>query len=203
MDPFAALSQELSRLPGMGRRSAERAALALVRRGASAIDPLCAALTAARDEMTTCVKCGALTTKSQNPCRLCLDPQRDHALLLVVEDAGDVLSIERSGAYRGTYHTLGGRISPMSGIGPGELALESLRARLDEGGVRETILALPTDVEGDATASFLAELIGRAHPEIRVTRLAFGLPADSAVRYSDPLTLRRAIAGRVSGAQGG
>ncbi|MBR1837758.1 MAG: recombination protein RecR [Kiritimatiellae bacterium] len=199
MDPFAALAQELARLPGMGRRSAERAALALVRRGAAGMDALSAAIAAARDGIVSCSTCGAITTRDRNPCRMCTDPMRDGSVLLVVEDQGDVLSIERSGAYRGLYHVLGGRVSPMAGTGPADLAVDALRRRLSGGAVRETILALPTDVEGDATASWLAEIVSRSFPDVRVTRLAFGLPADSAVRYSDPLTLRRAIAGRVAG----
>jgi recombination protein RecR len=199
MDPLADLTQQLARLPGLGRRSAERVALWLARRGAGAINPLAAALASVRDETVVCSRCGAITTKTLDPCRMCSDPGRDRTMLLVVEDPGDVLSIERSGAYRGLYHVLGGRVSAMDGVGPADLAVEALRRRLADGAVSEVVLALPTDVEGDATASFLAEWIGRTRAGLRVTRLAFGLPADSAVRYSDPLTLRRAIAGRVPG----
>lgn len=195
-DPFATLVQELARLPGLGRRSAERAALSLVARGAAAINPLAEALVAARDGVAACTRCGAITPRGADPCRLCTDPARDDAQLLVVEDPGDILAIERSGAYRGRYHSLHGRISPMSGTGPADLTLGALLARLAEGNVREVVLALPTDVEGDATASWLAETVARRAPAVRVTRLAYGLPADSGVRYSDPLTLRRAIAGR-------
>ena len=195
-DPFATLVQELARLPGLGRRSAERAALSLVARGAAAINPLAEALVAARDGVAACTRCGAITPRGADPCRLCTDPARDDAQLLVVEDPGDILAIERSGAYRGRYHSLHGRISPMSGTGPADLTLGALLARLAEGSVREVVLALPTDVEGDATASWLAETVARRAPSVRVTRLAYGLPADSGVRYSDPLTLRRAIAGR-------
>ena len=197
-DPFATLVQELSRLPGLGRRSAERAALALVAKGAAAITPLADALVAARDGVAACTRCGANTPRGTDPCRLCTDPARDGAQLLVVEDPGDILAIERSGAYRGRYHSLHGRVSPQSGTGPADLTLGALRARLAAGEVREVILALPTDVEGDATASWLGETILRTFPGVRVTRLAFGLPADSGVRYSDPLTLRRAIAGRTA-----
>lgn len=196
-DPFERLVQELGRLPGLGRRSAERMALALVGRGESALTPLAEALVAARDGVTACSRCGSVTPRGADPCRLCTDPARDGAQLLVVEEPGDVLAIERSGAYRGRYHTLRGLLSPQRGIGPSDLALDALRARLRGGEVREAILALPTDVEGDAMASYLGEMIAKSFPAVRVTRLAFGLPADSGVRYSDPLTLRRAIAGRM------
>jgi len=196
-DPFERLVQELGRLPGLGRRSAERMALALVARGPGAITPLAEALVAARDGVVSCSRCGAVTPRGANPCRLCTDPARDQAQLLVVEEPGDILSIERSGAYRGQYHSLRGLLSPARGTGPADLALEPLRARLRGGAIREVILALPTDVEGDAMASWLGEMIAKNFPAVRATRLAFGLPADSGVRYSDPLTLRRAIAGRV------
>ena len=196
-DPFERLVQELGRLPGLGRRSAERMALALVGRGPSAITPLAEALVAARDGVTACTRCGAVTPRGADPCRLCTDPARDGAQLLVVEEPGDILSVERSGAYRGRYHALRGLLSPQRGTVPADLTLDALRARLRTGEVRETILALPTDVEGDAMASYLGEMIMKSFPEVRVTRLAFGLPADSGVRYSDPLTLRRAIAGRM------
>ena len=195
-DPFADLAQELARLPGFGRRSAERAALALVGRGASAITPLVEALVAARDGLDSCRRCGAVMPRGGDLCRICSDPGRDAGLVLVVEDPGDIMAIERSGAYNGLYHALGGRISPAAGVGPKDLAVARLRARLDEGGVREVILALGTDVEGDATAAWLREKLAPAG--VAVTRLAFGLPADSGVRYADPLTLRRAIAGRTA-----
>ncbi len=194
--PFETLVQELAKLPGVGRRSAERAALALVRRGAPALAPLEDALAAVRTGVALCARCGAVTVAAENPCRLCTDPGRDRARLLVVEDAGDILAIERSGAYDGLYHALGGRISPAAGTGPKDLAVARLEARLAEGGVREVILALGTDVEGDATAAWLRERLAPAG--VSVTRLAYGLPADSGVRYADPLTLRRAIAGRTA-----
>ena len=194
--PFETLVQELAKLPGVGRRSAERAALALVRKGAPAMAALEDALAAARTGLALCTRCGAVTAASENPCRLCTDPARDRARLLVVEEAGDVLAIERSGAYNGLYHALGGRISPAAGVGPKDLAVARLEARLADGSVREVILALGTDVEGDATAAWLREKLAPAG--VAVTRLAFGLPADSGVRYADPLTLRRAIAGRTA-----
>lgn len=192
--PFETLVQELAKLPGVGRRSAERAALSLVRKGAPALAALEDALAAARTGVALCASCGAVTTASENPCRLCTDPARDRSRLLVVEEPGDILAIERSGAWTGLYHALGGRVSPAAGTGPKDLAVARLEARLAGGGVREIVLALGTDVEGDATAAWLRETLVPAG--VSVTRLAYGLPADSGVRYADPLTLRRAIAGR-------
>lgn len=194
--PFEQLAQELSRLPGMGRRSAERAALFLAARGAPAVNPLVEALLAVRDRLVPCAVCGALTTREENPCGYCSDKTRDTARILVVETAGDILPLERSGAYHGLYHCLNGRISPMQGTGPRDTTLDALEARIADGHVEEVILAMPTDVEGDATASFLKERLTALG--VRITRLAYGLPADSGVRYSDPLTLRRALTGRQS-----
>lgn len=195
-DPFSDLAQELARLPGFGRRSAERAALALVGRGASAITPLVEALVAARDGLDSCRRCGAVMPRGGDLCRICSDPGRDAGLVLVVEDPGDIMAIERSGAFRGQYHALRALISPQAGTSPADTAIPALESRAASGTVREIVLALPTDVEGDANAAYIRERIRKAAPAVRVTRLAWGLPADSAVRYSDPLTLRRAIAGR-------
>lgn len=192
--PFESLVQELAKLPGVGRRSAERAALALVRKGAPALAALEDALAAVRTGVALCSRCGSVTSAAENPCPFCTDPARDRSRLLVVEEAGDVLAIERSGAWNGLYHALGGRISPAAGTGPKDLAVARLEARLAGGEVREVVLALGTDVEGDATAAWLREKL--APSGVAVTRPAYGLPADSGVRYSDPLTLRRAIAGR-------
>ncbi len=193
-DPFNALVRELSLLPGVGRRSAERAALSLARKGDGAITPLVEALLSVRDGVVVCSRCGALTVKTENPCRICTDVTRDASQLLVVEGAGDILALEQSGAYRGLYHSIGGRLSPASGTGEKDLAFKELAARVVDERIGEVILALGTDVEGDATAAYILELL--APTGVKVTRLAFGLPADSGVRYSDPLTLRRAFAGR-------
>ena len=136
-DPFERLVQELGRLPGLGRRSAERMALALVARGAGAITPLAEALVAARDGVSSCTRCGAVTPRGADPCRLCTDPARDGAQLLVVEEPGDVLAVERSGAYRGRYHVLRGLLSPQRGTGPSDLSLDALRAKIEAG--RQTL----------------------------------------------------------------
>jgi recombination protein RecR len=189
------LIRALSRLPGLGRRSAERAALALVRRPDPLLDDLVRTLQEARQAVRCCDVCGAFTTTDANPCDLCTNANRDDALLCVVEEPSDILAMERSGGFRGRYHALMGKLSPARQTGPAELRLQALAARVAEGRVREVLLALSTDMEGDATAGFIAEML---RPRgVRVTRLAFGLPADSGVGYSDALTLKRAIGGRL------
>ena len=192
--PFDNLTQELARLPGIGRRSAERVALALVRKGDARIIPLIRALQSLHDTVCVCRLCGSITIHDENPCRLCSDPHRNTSVLCVVEESGDILSLERSGAFKGVYHTLHGRISPMSGSGPNDIRLAELEQRISTGGFTEVILAIGTDVEGDATAAYLAERL--ANFNVTLTRLALGLPADSGIGYSDPITLKRAIDGR-------
>ncbi|MDI6773915.1 MAG: recombination mediator RecR [Verrucomicrobiota bacterium] len=194
MTAFERLLSALSRLPGIGRRSAERIAVRLARDRDGIMKELVEALEAARNSLCGCGLCGSVTPLDRNPCRLCSDPGRDSDALCVVEEPDDIALIERSGAFRGRYHALMGRISPMKGEGPADLRLRTLAQRLDREGFKEVILALSTDVEGDTTASFIMELL-KGRP-IRVTRLAFGLPAGSGIKYSDPLTLAKAIQGR-------
>jgi recombination protein RecR len=194
MTAFERLLSAVGRLPGVGRRSAERIALRLVRDRDGLLSDLIAALVAAKEGLCGCSLCGSVTAVDRNPCRLCSDPSRDAGMLCVVEEPDDITLIERSGVFHGRYHALLGKISPMKGEGPGDLRLKSLVSRIEKEGCKEVLLALSTDVEGDTTAGFIQELLkGR---EIRVTRLAFGLPAGSGVRYSDPVTLGKAIQGR-------
>ena len=189
------LIRALSKLPGLGRRSAERAALALLRTPEKLSDPLVEALQAARREVCCCPVCGGYTSSDRVPCALCTDATRSDALLCVVEEPSDIVQLERTGAFRGRYHSLQGKLSPAKRTGPADLRLNSLKSRIAEGKIHEVLLALSTDMEGDATASYLCEMLKPTG--VRVTRLAFGLPADSGVGYSDPLTLKRAIAGRM------
>ncbi len=193
--PLVELEKCLSNLPGLGRRSAQRAALQLLREKERLLKPLVAALTAASSQMTCCSRCGAFTSVGRDPCDLCLDETRTGTLLCVVEEPSDILSLEASGVFRGRYHALFGKLSPARRMGPDRLRLSSLKSRIVGEGVTEVMLALSTDMDGDATASYIQELL-RDVP-VKVTRLAFGLPADSGVAYSDPLTLRRAIRGRL------
>ena len=192
--PIAELEQCLARLPGFGRRSASRAALALVREPARLLQPLVAALNAAERGVKCCSECGAFTTVDRDPCAFCTDPLRDRSVICVVEEPSDIVTIEASGAFSGRYHSLGGKLSPVHRCGPEKLRLAELVERVRAGGVSEVLLALSTDMDGDATAGYVSELLRPTG--VKVTRLAFGLPADSGIAYSDPLTLKRAIRGR-------
>ena len=194
--PVAELERCLAKLPGFGRRSASRAALALVREPGRLAEPLIAALRSARDGVRCCSRCGAFTTSDCDPCGTCTDESRDGTMMCVVEDPADIVQIEASGAFRGRYHTLGGKLSPARRMGPEKLRISELLLRVKSDGVREVLLALSTDMDGDATAGYIAEAL--KDTGVRVTRLAFGLPADSGIAYSDPLTLRRAIIGRIA-----
>lgn len=194
--PVDNLIRALAKLPGLGKRSAERAALALLRKPELLLDTLVSALQEARASVCCCSACGGFTSIGQNPCKLCTDVTRDDALLCVVEEPSDIFSIERSGGFNGRYHALMGKLSPSRQTGPSELRLRALAERVARGDVKEVLLALSTDMEGDTTAGYIGELLKPLGA--RVTRLAFGLPADSGVGYSDPLTLKRAINGRIA-----
>lgn len=186
------LQQELGRLPGIGPRSAERLALHLVQVEPDQVRELAEALLIARERIQICDRCGALT--ELQPCRLCEDPHRESALLCIVERPVDVLLLEKSGAFRGRYHVLGGVLSPLNGVGPEDLRLESLEARLAAESFREIVIALGTSVEGDATSHYLAQRL--APRGVRVTRIAHGLPAGSGLEFADEVTLHRALEGR-------
>lgn len=194
LSPIAELEKCLSKLPGFGRRSAQRAALALVREKERILKPLVLALESAANEVTTCAQCGAFTMLGKNPCEYCTDLTRDAQVLCVVEEPADIISLDASGAFRGKYHVLGGKLSPARHMGPDKLRFAELKDRVVREGIGEVLLAVSTDMDGDATAGYIAELLRGSGA--KVTRLAFGLPADSGIAYSDPLTLRRAIRGR-------
>ena len=193
----AALELErcLSKLPGFGRKSSMRAALALLREPDKLLKPLVAALEAAERDVKLCSTCGAFTVNSEDPCRNCTDAQRAIGVLCVVEEPQDIVQIESTGAFKGRYHSLGGKLSPMHRVGPENIRIKELLLRIPSEGIKEVVLALSTDMDGDATASYIAQSLRSA--DVKVTRLAFGLPADSGVAYSDPLTLKRALQGRL------
>ena len=196
LGPVQELEKCLARLPGFGRRSAARAALALVREPGRLLEPLEAALRDAQANVRCCSKCGAFTIVGRDPCDFCTDATRDANILCVVEEAADIVPIEASGAFRGRYHALGGKLSPARRMGPEKLRFGELVERVKAENVSEVLLAVSTDMEGDATAGYVAELLRETG--VKLTRLAFGLPADSGIAYSDALTLRRAINNRIS-----
>lgn len=190
--PIAALAAALHQLPGIGPRTAERLALHLAQSTQAAVQTLADAILQARQRVALCLTCGSLT--ELQPCPLCTDPRRDPALLCVVERPLDVLALEKSGAFRGRYHVLGGRIAPLDGVGPEDLRFQELERRLDSEPIREVIVALGADVEGEATSFYLARrLAGRP---LAVTRIAQGLPAGGGLEFADDLTLSRALEGR-------
>lgn len=186
------LISALNQLPGVGPRSAERIALHLVQTDSAAVRQLADAMLAARERVQFCTSCGALTEAS--PCPICADTRRDGALICLVERAVDILSVEKSGTYRGRFHVLGGRISPLDGVEPEDLRIAELEKRLNHEPIKEIVIALGTDVEGDATSFYLAKRLAR--PGLRISRIAYGLPAGSGLEFADELTLSRALEGR-------
>ncbi len=191
-DPINALISALSKLPGVGPRSAERIALHIVQADAPGVKQLADAILHARERIQFCTTCGALTEKS--PCPICADARRDGSLICVVERAVDILSIEKSGTFRGKFHVLGGKISPLDGVEPEDLRIAELEKRLSAEPIKEVVIALGTDVEGDATGFYLAKRLARKR--LKISRIAYGLPAGSRLEYADELTLSRALEGR-------
>ena len=191
-DSIVSLIAALNKLPGIGPRSAERMALHLVQADSSAVKHLAETILHAREKIEFCEICGALTEKS--PCSICDDPRRDASLVCVVERAVDILSIEKPATFRGKFHVLGGKISPLDGVAPEDLRIAELEKRLAHEPVSEIVLALGTDVEGDATSAYLAKRLAR--PGLKISRIAHGLPAGTGLEFADELTLSRALEGR-------
>jgi len=188
------LTGELARLPGIGRKTAQRLTYFLLKRPPEEIKRLARVLDTVAERVHACSTCGNLT--EEDPCALCANPRRDRAIVCVVEEASDIGAIERTGEYRGLYHVLGGRLSPLEGIGPDELNIKSLleRIREDGAGIKEVIVATNPSVEGEATALYLQRLIQPLG--IRVTRLARGLPVGGDLEYADGVTIAQALSGR-------
>ncbi len=189
-DPLSRLVDELSRLPGIGPKTASRLAYHLLKMSRQDAAELAGAIVAVKDELFECSRCNSIT--AIDPCRYCTDPQRDDGLLCVVEEPFNIRPIERTGEYRGRYHVLGGALSPQRGIGPEQLAVAGLMTRLD--GVAEVILATNPDVEGEATALYLARQLKERG--VTVSRLAFGMPVGGDIEYTDEVTLARSLSGR-------
>ena len=189
-DPLARLVGELSRLPGIGTKTATRLAHHLLKVPVADCRALADAIIEVTEKLFYCSVCNAIT--DVEPCRICTDPQRDQSLLCVVEEPFNIAPVERTGEFRGRYHVLMGVLSPQHGVGPEQLRLAGLLERLD--GVREVILATNPSVEGEATALYLARLL--KPKEVKVTRLAFGMPVGGDIEYTDEVTLARSLAGR-------
>lgn len=192
MSAIEELITELARLPGIGRKTAQRLTFHLLQQPPDQASRLAAALVAVGERVRPCETCGNLT--EEQPCTICRDPRRDAGLLCVVEEASTVAVVDRSTDFRGRYHVLGGRLSPLDGIGPESLRLEPLLARVREGGVREVILATNPSMEGEVTATYIQQLLqGQG---VRVTRLARGLPMGGDLEYVDGVTLAHALVAR-------
>ena len=186
------LIDELGRLPGVGPKSAQRIAFHILSADAEDVHRLADALVQVKAKVKFCTVCGNVA--EEDLCRVCRDPRRAENVICVVEEAKDVVAIERTREFRGRYHVLGGAINPMENKGPNDLRIRELLTRLADGKVQEIILAMDPNVEGEATATFLARLLGPM--EIRVTRLASGLPVGGDLEYADEVTLGRAFEGR-------
>lgn len=191
-EPIARLISELGKLPGIGPRSAERIALFLVQSEKASVRQIADALVTAREKIQLCSICGALT--EANPCSICTDARRDTSLICLVERPTDIFSIEKSGTFRGKYHVLGGKISPLNGVEPEDLRISELETRFSKEPIKEVIIALSSDVEGDATSFYLARRF--AQKSVKVSRIAQGLPAGSGLEFADDITLSRALEGR-------
>lgn len=186
------LIDELGRLPGVGPKSAQRIAFHLLQADPADVKRLVDALTEVKAKVRFCVTCGNVSEEDQ--CRICRDARRDRTVICVVEESKDVVAIEKTREFRGTYHVLGGAISPIEGIGPDDLRIRELMTRLADGAVTEVILATDPNLEGEATATYLARLLQPMG--LKVTRLASGLPVGGDLEYADEVTLGRAFEGR-------
>lgn len=193
MSVIEELIGELSKLPGIGRKTASRLTYFLLKQPPADISRLADALQTLAERVAPCSACGNLT--EQDPCAICADPRRDTAVICVVEEASDIGAIERSGEYRGLYHVLGGCLSPLEGVGPDDLRIETLRSRLDNGtAVREVIVATNPSMEGEVTATYVRSVVEPCG--VRVTRIALGLPVGGDLEYADGVTIAQALAAR-------
>jgi recombination protein RecR len=185
------LVAQLTKLPGVGQRTAQRLAFHLLQRPKAEALALAEAIEDVKERVRFCDECGNLTEAAR--CSICLDARRDHSLICVVEHPADLVSVERTAEYRGLYHVLGGSLSPLDGVEPEHLRIDELLRRVDANGVVEVVLATNPNMTGEATAAFLAD---RLRGKVRVTRLASGLPVGGDLEYADEVTLGRALAGR-------
>jgi recombination protein RecR len=190
--PVARLIEEFHKLPGIGPKSAQRLTYHLLRAPAEEARALAQAILEVKEKIVLCSVCQNIT--DSDPCAICSNSERDHGAICVVEEPLDILALERAGAYKGLYHVLHGVISPMDGVGPEDLKVQELLSRLRSGDVREVIMATNPNLEGEATAMYIARLISPLG--VKVTRLARGLPVGADLEYADNVTLARALEGR-------
>ena len=191
---FEKLQQQLKQLPGLGYRSSERIALHLLVEKPERLPALVSALEEAARTVRRCARCGNIAEGEL--CAICADERRDQAVVCVVEQVPDLVAFERSGAFRGVYHVLHGKLSPLHGVGPDDLNFAALFVRVETGGVGELILALSNDVEGEATCHYLTEQLAAKGRDVKVTRIGFGLPSGGGVLYADSVTLKSALEAR-------
>lgn len=191
-EPLTRLIDELQHLPGIGRKGAQRIAFHILRTPRDEAERLCAAIQDVKDRVTYCSVCNYVT--DVDPCAFCTSPDRDRRLICVVEDAQNVIAIEKTRDFKGLYHVLMGALSPLQGIGPDDLTIKGLLDRVKTGGVDEIILATNPNVEGEATAIYLAKLLKPLG--VRVTRIAMGIPVGSDLEYTDEVTMHKALEGR-------
>ncbi|MEN2980644.1 recombination mediator RecR [Tistrella bauzanensis] len=184
----------LGKLPGLGPRSARRAALDLLKRRETLLLPLADAMARAAAEVRRCSICGNLDAR--DPCGVCADERRDPSVLCVVEQVADLWAMERAGAFRGRYHVLGGTLSALDGVGPDELGIPRLAARIADGGITEVVMALPATVDGQTTAHYIADRLAETAPDTGITRLAHGMPVGGALDYMDDGTIQAALKAR-------
>ena len=192
MSAIDELITELAKLPGIGRKTAQRLTFHLLQQPPEQIERLASALASVSERVRPCGECGSLT--EEQPCSICRDPRRDRGLVCVVEEPSTVGVVDRSTDFRGQYHVLGGRLSPLDGIGPEALRIDRLVQRVKDGGVREVILATNPSMEGEVTATYIQQLL--AGMGVRVTRLARGLPMGGDLEYVDGVTLAHALVAR-------
>lgn len=186
------LIEEFCRLPGIGEKTAQRLAFFILRTPKMRVERLAQALMEVKEKVIFCSQCSGIT--ETDPCSVCTDPSRDRSLICVVEDPSDVFLIDRTGTYKGLYHVLMGALSPLDGVGPEQLRIDTLLKRVDQGGVREIICATNPTMEGEATVLYLAKLVKPRG--VRLTRLAHGLPVGGSIEYADEITLSRSLEGR-------
>jgi recombination protein RecR len=186
------LIEELMRLPGVGEKTAQRLAFHLLKASKHEAEALAVAILAVKEKIRRCSQCHGIT--EEDPCPICSDPKRDRMLLCVVEEPADIFAFEKLREYHGLYHVLGGALSPLEGVGPEDLTLPQLVARLQEGEIQEVIVATNPNLEGEATAMYLSKILKPL--SVKVTRLAHGLPIGSALEYADEVTLLKSLEGR-------